>query len=125
MELKDAVVVIGDDSVLARKQLKDVLLGLGVGTVFEAANGKLAAELVAKEKPNLVFLDIVMPVMDGNSAIETILASDPDMKIVVVSSVGTQAQVKRAVEAGIKDFIQKPFNTDQIAKTVKTLIEEA
>ena len=65
--------------------------------------------LYKEQKPDFVFLDIVMPKMDGNAAIEQIMEFDPSAKIVVASSVGTTAQLKSAIEAGVLDFIQKPI----------------
>ena len=66
-----------------------------------------------------------MPVMDGGIALECILADNPDAKIIVVSSVGSQSQVKRAIAAGIKDFIQKPINKEMLKKLITTQLEEA
>lgn len=125
MKLEDARVLIGDDSILARKQLKDALSEIGVTEIYEASNGKQALDLFNEKKPDLVLIDIVMPVMDGGIALECILADNPDAKIIVVSSVGSQSQVKRAIAAGIKDFIQKPINKEMLKKLITTQLEEA
>lgn len=125
MNIEDAKVLIGDDSILARKQIKDAVSKLGITNIIEASNGKQALDLFEKEKPDLVFIDIVMPVMDGNIALECMLAQNPNAKVVVVSSVGSQGQLKRAVSAGVKDFIQKPIRADQIDKIVRTQLEES
>ena len=71
-------------------------------------------EIYKEHKPDLVFLDIVMPKKDGNIAIEEIMSYDKDAIIIIVSSVGTQSQLKSALEAGATDFIQKPINKIQI-----------
>lgn len=118
MLLKDAKILIGDDSILARKQLKDVLSGMGATHFIEAVNGKEAVEKYIAEKPDIVFLDIIMPIKDGINAVKEIIAEDAAAQIIIVSSVGTQQQLKSAIEAGAKDFIQKPINEDQI----KTLV---
>lgn len=76
-----------------------------------------------KESPELVFLDIVMPVKDGISAITEIKAYDKDADIIVVSSVGTQTQLKAAIEAGANDFIQKPLNAEQIHHIISSRFE--
>ena len=59
-----------------------------------------------------------MPKKDGNIAIEEIMAFDKDAIIVIVSSVGTQSQLKSALEAGATDFIQKPINKIQIIDAI-------
>lgn len=114
MNLDNVKILIGDDSILARKQLKDVLITLGATNFIEASNGQEAYDKYVEESPNLVFIDIVMPVKDGITAIHDIVSHDPHADIIVVSSVGTQGQLKSAIEAGAKDFIQKPLSAEQI-----------
>ena len=123
MKLEDAKILIGDDSILARKQLKDVLTTFGGKHFFEAANGHEAIEKFKAEKPDIVFLDIVMPQKDGISAVSEICRIDPDAYIIIVSSVGTQTQLRNAIEAGARDFIQKPLNTDQIKSILSVKFE--
>ena len=123
MKLEDAKILISDDSILARKQLKDVITALGTPTFFETSNGQDAIDCYMREKPDLVFLDIVMPVKDGNAAICEIRKYDPKAEIIIVSTVGTQAQLKAAIEAGAKDFIQKPANADQIKSIITSRFE--
>ena len=62
MKFDDTKILISDDSILARKQLKDILSQFGTPTFLEAANGQDAIDIYKKESPSLVFLDIVMPV---------------------------------------------------------------
>ena len=80
-------------------------------------------KLFEEEHPDIVFLDIVMPVKDGNAAIREIREYDPTAEIIIVSSVGTQAQLKAAIESGAKDFIQKPMNPNQIASIISSRFE--
>lgn len=124
MLLKDAKVLIGDDSILARKQLKDVLSSMGAVNFIEAVNGKEAVEKYITEEPDIVFLDIVMPIKDGVTAVQEIIAGDPNAQIIIVSSVGTQQQLKSAIEAGAKDFVQKPINAEQIKAIVAAKFDE-
>ncbi len=114
MNLNKAKFLIGDDSILARKQLKDMLTTLGASTFIEAANGQEAIEKFTTEAPDMVFLDIVMPIKDGITAVTEIMQANPDAVIIMVSSVGTQSLLKNALEAGACDFIQKPLNIDQL-----------
>ncbi len=119
MKIDDITFLICDDSILARKQLKDIINSLGSPTILEAANGQLAIDMYKEHKPNLAFVDIVMPVKDGNAAITEIIAYDPDATIFVASSVGTQSELKKALEAGASDFIQKPIDKDQVIDLIK------
>ena len=123
MKLDDAKILISDDSILARKQLKDIISSYGTPTFIETSNGQDAIDSYKTEKPDLVFLDIVMPVKDGNAAIREIREFDPDAVIIIASSVGTQSQLKAAIEAGAKDFIQKPLNPDQIHTVITSRFE--
>lgn len=110
MSIDSGKVLICDDSILARKQIKDIVSIVGNPTILEAGDGEGAIEMYKAHKPDLVFLDIVMPKKDGNMAIEEIMAYDKDAVIIIVSSVGTHSQLKSALEAGATDFIQKPIN---------------
>ena len=123
MKLDDAKILISDDSILARKQLKDFISKYGTPTFIEAANGQDAIDSYKREKPDLVFLDIVMPVKDGNAAVREIQEFDSNATIIIVSSVGTQAQLKAAIEAGAKDFIQKPLSEDQLRQIITSRFE--
>ncbi len=116
-------VLISDDSILARKQLKDVIAKVAPDALIEdAKNGQEAIDKFKELHPNLVFLDIVMPVKDGITAVKEIIEYDEDADIIIVSSTGTQTQLKNAIEAGAKDFIQKPFTPDQVEKVIRAHI---
>ncbi len=123
MKLEDVKILIGDDSILARKQLKDVVSSFGIKNILEASNGQESIDLYKEHMPDMVFLDIVMPVKDGHSAIAEIMEVNPKADIVIVSSVGTQAQLRQAIQLGAKDFIQKPLNVRQIESILKSRFE--
>lgn len=116
-------VLIGDDSILARKQIKDIIIGIRDDVEFtEAANGQEAVDKYDEVKPDMVFLDIVMPTKDGIDATKGIIEKNPDAIIVIASSVGTQAQLKAAIDAGAKDFIQKPIRSEQVEKVINNYL---
>ncbi|MBE5904798.1 MAG: response regulator [Pseudobutyrivibrio sp.] len=120
MDITNKKILICDDSVLARKQLMDAVKEIADGAIFlEGRNGAEAIELYKKEKPDIVFMDIVMPEKDGNEALSEIKAFDQDAVIIIVSSVGTQDQLKKAIQLGAKDFIQKPFEKNQISEIIE------
>ena len=123
MHIEDAKILIADDSILARKQLKDMISTLGTPVFLEAKDGQGAIDQYKQNKPDLVFLDIVMPNKDGNVAIEEIMKDDPAATIIIASSIGTQSQLKKAIEAGAKEFIQKPLDQQQVISTVNRFLE--
>lgn len=125
MSEANTTILIADDSVLARKQLKDVIEAFNPSIeVIDASNGQEAVDKYKEFHPNLVFLDIVMPVKDGITSVKEIIEFDEDADIVIVSSVGTQTQLKQAIESGARDFVQKPFSDAQVQKILKSHIGE-
>ena len=120
MDITGKKILVCDDSVLARKQLMDAVKEIATGAVFiEGKNGVEAVDLYKSEKPDLVFMDIVMPEKDGNAALSQIRDFDNEALIIIVSSVGTQDQLKKAIQLGAKDFIQKPFEKNQIKEIIE------
>lgn len=118
-------ILVCDDSILARKQLSDVIKHfMPKSKIIEAANGQEGVELFNEEKPSLTFLDLVMPVMDGISAIKEMKKINSKANIVVVSSIGTKNELKLSIEAGAMDFIQKPFSVDQIKMLLESYFKE-
>lgn len=108
-------VMVCDDSKLMRKKLKNFLeQNYEDIDVFVAENGREAVDVYTNEKPNLVFLDIVMPILDGIGALKQIRKIDPIAKIVITSSSGTKQKLKEALESGAIEFIQKPWTADRI-----------
>ncbi len=125
MDSKAMTILIADDSILARKQLKDVIIAFdSTLTIVEAKDGQEAVDQYKNANPDLVFLDIVMPVKDGITSVEEIIEFDEDADIVIVSSVGTQTQLKQAIQAGARDFIQKPFSDAQVQNILKSHLQE-
>ena len=111
--------LVCDDSILARKSMTAMLNSFGYENVFEVSNGEDAVNKYKAEKPDIVFLDIVMPVKDGITATKEIIEFDPDAKIIVISSVGTQTHLREVIKAGAKDFIQKPVDQDLLKKIIE------
>ena len=118
----DVKILICDDSILARKSLRQVLNDLGFEDVSEVSNGEDAVKFCKDNKPGIVLLDIVMPVKDGVTATAEIMEAVPETKIVIVSSVGTQTHIKEAIKAGARDFIQKPIDADLLEQVLENII---
>ena len=121
MEYGEIKVLICDDSMLVRKKLRVLLEDEFACVVTEAANGKEAITQYQKEHPQVVFMDIVMPECDGLEALREIKAIDDKAKVIMVSSTGTSAKLIDALKLGAADFIQKPYNKEQIAKAISSV----
>lgn len=118
MDIKDLKVLVCDDSILSRKKLKDCIISLGCTNVFEAADGEEAIAQYDANRPNITFMDIVMPKKDGIEALKGILEINPKATIIMASSVGTQSYLKDAIKAGASDFLQKPIDNAQVKKFI-------
>ncbi len=123
MNINDMKVLVCDDSILSRKKLKDCIISLGCKETFEAADGEEAVTVYKEQHPDLVFMDIVMPKKDGIDAVKDIIAIDPEAKIVMASSVGTQSFLKDAIKAGASDFLQKPLDAEQVKRLVENFVK--
>jgi len=119
MDFNGVKVLICDDSVFARRKLKDYLNSIGFQNVLEASDGEVAVAQYEKNRPDIVFMDIVMPKKDGVEAVGDIIKINPDAKIIMTSSVGTQDYLKESIKEGACDFIQKPLENDKIASAIK------
>jgi two-component system chemotaxis response regulator CheY len=110
-------VMICDDSLLVRKKLRECLEEIGC-EVCEAGNGAEAVALYQTEHPSIVFMDIVMPKVDGLTALRMIKEADNKARVIMLSSAGTSNKLLEALKSGASDFIQKPYTHDQIRKAV-------
>ena len=115
-------VLIVDDAVVMRMMIKGILSKNGYEVVGEAQNGLEAVEKYKTLSPDLVTMDMVMPEMDGITAVKEIVASDPGAKIIMCTSMGQQALVVEAIQAGAKSFITKPFQPPKMLETIQKVL---
>lgn len=114
-------ILIVDDNAFIRGSLKKILSDNGYDDFEEAENGVQAIKKYKTTHPDLVFMDITMPVMDGISALKEIKTAYPSAQIIMCSSVGEQAKVIESIQNGARDFITKPLTRDRIVEAVKKL----
>jgi len=115
-------ILLVDDAAFMRMMLKDILTKNGYTIIGEAENGIQAIEKFKELKPDLTILDITMPEMDGISAAKGIKAVDADAVIVMCSAMGQQSMVVESIQAGARDFIVKPFQTERVIEAVQKVI---
>jgi len=117
-------VLIVDDALFMRSMIKDILTTSGRYVVVgEAGNGKEAIEKFQQIQPEVLTMDIVMPVMDGIEATREILKLDPGVKIVMCSALGQEPLVIESIAAGAKDFIVKPFTPEKVLKVLDQIVK--
>ena len=118
----DLKVLIVDDSKLVVTQLEQVLAGVeGVDLVGTATDGAAAVRTAAFTKPHLILMDIVMPGMDGLSALRIIGATQPKTRVVMISSVaGSGNNAEEAFRLGAVQMISKPFDRIQIESLLES-----
>lgn len=90
--------------------------------LLRARNGQEALELAMSEKPDMVLMDIKMPVMDGLEATRLIKAKMPDMVVIALTANAFDSDRKMAMEAGCSDFLSKPVNAEKCLKTIQNYI---
>lgn len=114
-------VLVADDAAFMRTSLKLMLEKNGYKIVAEAENGKVAIDKYKEVTPDIVTMDITMPVCDGIEAVRKIKEYDKNAKIIMISSMGQECFVKEAVLAGAKGFIVKPFKEESVLEAIKKL----
>jgi len=111
-------VLVVDDLEMMRQVIREVLEDNGIRIAGEAPNGKDALQLYGSLKPDVVLLDITMPVMDGLEALSRLKAIDNKAKVIMCSAMSGQKYVLRAIQLGAHDFIVKPFRPQRIVSSV-------
>jgi two-component system chemotaxis response regulator CheY len=104
--------------------VKDNLKKAGYSDFLEAGDGEDAINKYSENRPDLVLLDITMPIKDGIQALQAIKEINPDAKVVMCSAMGQEGMVVEAIKLGALDFIVKPFKPDRLVQTVRTVLGE-
>lgn len=117
-------VLICDDSVLIRKKLRAALEKCKCAEILEAEDGNAAVNLVRENNIDLIFMDIVMPYKDGIEALKEIIEMNPNAKVVMASSVGTNENLKNALKYGAYDFVQKPITLEAVVNIIEKVLKE-
>ena len=114
-------VLIVDDSPFIHKAITLALNSEAYEICGIGNNGKEGAEMFVKLKPDVVTMDITMPVMDGLESARAILGQHPSAKIVMLSAMGDEALMNEAKSIGIRVFLQKPFKPDGLIAAIEQL----
>ena len=122
MKDQRAKILIVDDSKFMRLTLKNLIEKSFAGVhevVGEAGTAAEAVEKFLQLKPDLVTMDIIMPVESGLEAVNKIVAHSPTAKIIMVSAMGQEKIVEEAIALGAKSFVIKPVKTEELIKAIE------
>jgi len=110
-------VLIVDDSEFMRNLLREIL-DEDHQIVGEAENGVEAVETYREQEPNVVFMDIAMPIRDGIEATTEIKQDDGDASVIMCTSVEQEEMMKEAIKAGADGYITKPFQKPNVLEAI-------
>lgn len=117
-------VLVVDDALFMRVTLASMFEEWGYTVVAQAANGKEAIQLYNEHQPDLVTMDLTMPVMSGIDAVKGIIADYPEAKIIMITALGQKRYVVEAIENGAKDFVTKPFQPVRLKEIVDHVLQQ-
>jgi two-component system chemotaxis response regulator CheY len=111
-----------DDSLLMRRKVERALSNSEFEIVATAKDGLEAVERFKELSPDVVLLDVVMPKLDGRGALVQIMLENPQARVIMVSSLGTEETVSDCLDNGALRFIQKPFSAEVLLKTLRSVL---
>ncbi|MFJ7666933.1 response regulator [Lysinibacillus sp. NPDC097195] len=115
-------VLVVDDTLFMRVTISNMFNEWGYEVIGNAVNGKEAVEMYRALQPDLVTMDVTMPVMTGIAAVKRIIPEFPNAKIVMITALGQQKLIVEALESGAKDFITKPFEPERLRAIADQLV---
>ena len=121
---KQTTILIVDDATFIRNMVKKALLPPDFRVVGEAPNGQEAIKLYNELHPDIITMDITMRIMDGLTALEEIMKSNPEAKVIMLSALGEEQHIKKAITLGAKDFITKPFRPERLVSAIRQIVDK-
>src|SRR4026208_238675 len=119
--MKSRILVIDDEAEI-RRSVRMILEYEGY-EVIEASSGPEGLTLAEREAPDIVFLDIKMPGMDGLDALSRIKAIDESLPVVMISAHGSASVGAEATRRGAIDFVEKPFGAERLLVTIRNVLD--
>ena len=117
-------ILLVDDEVHVRKFIALILKQLGATTIYEAGNGRDAVEVFKREAPNLILLDVNMPIQDGIQTLKEIRELSHDCVVVMLTSLANRQTVEEALHLGADNYIRKDTPKDDILASLRATIAE-
>jgi DNA-binding NarL/FixJ family response regulator len=120
---RPANALIVDDEPHVLVLLRNILKQLGIGTVWEAADGTAALEKAAAHKPDVVLLDLNLPLVDGLQVLTKLKADHPKMPVVIVSAQGTLRAFDRARQLGAEGYVLKYAPKSEVLQMLTDILD--
>lgn len=119
--MSETTIMVVDDSPFASKQIKDIVEENGYKVIGYAKNGEEGIRMYEELHPDIVILDIIMPGIDGLETAEVLMKSNPDVKILMLSSLCDSGTLEEVKKIGLKYLIPKPWEDDVLLATLEML----
>jgi two-component system NarL family response regulator len=115
-------ILVAEDHLVARVGVTTIVNAQRDMTVVaQAANGRQAVDLFRKHLPDVVLLDLRMPIMPGIEAVQTIRAKFPDARIIALTTYGGDEDIRRALAAGVRSYLTKDAPHNELLKAIRTV----
>ena len=114
--------VIADDSATIRLLLSSILQNAGIQVIAEASDGEQTIRLVTQHKPDMVCLDMEMPLKNGLEVLQSIRSTQPTVKVLMVTGQSSREAVMQAGKLGARGYIFKPFQVEGVVAAVNKLL---
>ncbi|HWA11075.1 MAG TPA: response regulator [Opitutaceae bacterium] len=119
----NGTVLLVDDEPHIRKFISILLKQLGDPSIIEANNGEEALEIYQHKHPDLVLLDVNMPIMDGIETLQKLMDMDPDCTVVMLTSMTNRQTVDEAAKLGAANYLRKDARKEEIIESLRAIIE--
>jgi two-component system chemotaxis response regulator CheY len=116
--------LVVDDEQHLRVYLRLILKQVGLSTFYEAANGQEGVDLYKEKKPDIVLMDVNMPIKEGMEALSEIVEFDDQAVVVMTTSVASRKAVETSITLGASHYIRKDTPKDEVIEILRKLIEE-
>jgi len=120
---KEVRVLLADDSLVIRKNVEKLVQEIGYTVIGTAQNGSEAVELEKSNNPDLILLDINMPIKTGIEALEEIIENNPDALVIMMTSVSDAEVVEKCMDLGAANYIVKDSSPGEIMDTIRDTYE--
>lgn len=117
-------ILLVDDAAFMRMILKNIVGRRDDVIIYEGRNGREGIDQYKLHKPDLMFMDVTMPEIDGIEALKVIKVLDQNAKVVICSAMGQQPYIIDAIKSGALDYIVKPFKVEKIEEVLDKYLEK-
>lgn len=122
--MKDIKIVVVDDSLFSVAMISNILQEKGFEVIGSANSMKEAVEVVSALKPDLVTMDMTMPDADGLECTKALRKIDPDLKVVVISSMMDEEILRKAKKEKVSGYVQKPVDGDELSLLIRRIMAD-